>query len=398
MNRYDYIIIGGGIVGLSTGHKLLEKNPNLKILIIEKENDVSKHQTGNNSGVIHSGIYYKPGSLKALNCKRGYRYLIEFCEKNNIPYEICGKIIVATEEKELPKLQDIYERGIQNGLTGLKILRSEEIKDYEPYCTGIKAINVPQAGIVDFKLVSDKIAVQIQNKGSYIHFREKVTEIKEKTDYAEVITNKEVYQAKAVISCAGLESDRIAKMTHRNLNIRIVPFRGEYYKIKEERKHLIKNLIYPVPDPQFPFLGVHFTRRIEGIYEAGPNAVFAFAREGYKKSDINIKDLYESMMWTGFFKIAFKYWKIGLGEFYRSYSKSAFVRALQRLVPEIKKDDLEKGGAGVRAQACDNKGNLADDFLIVKGKRVIHICNAPSPAATSSFSIGETIAGEIFNR
>ncbi|OGU61211.1 MAG: hydroxyglutarate oxidase [Ignavibacteria bacterium RBG_13_36_8] len=393
--KYDIIIIGAGIIGLATGLKFLEKNPNLKILLLEKENGIAKHQTGNNSGVIHSGIYYKPGSMKARNCINGYNQLLEFCAKNDIKFDICGKLIVAVKEKEILYLEKLFERGIENGLKGLQKLTREELKDFEPNVNGVAGIFVPQTGIIDFLEVSKKYCEVIQNYGVDINLNEEVIGIQVATDSCEVISKNKSYQTKKVVSCAGLFSDRIAKMTHPDLNLRIIPFRGEYYKIKAERKHLVKNLIYPVPDPNFPFLGVHFTRTINDEVEAGPNAVLAFHREGYKKSDINVKDTWETFTWPGFLSIAKEYWRMGFGEFYRSYFKTAFVHALQKLIPEITKEDLERGGSGVRAQACDKSGGLLDDFFIVGNDRIHHVCNAPSPAATASLSIGEYIAEKI---
>lgn len=390
--KYDVVIIGGGIVGLATALQLQNSIPNLTLLLLEKETALAQHQTGNNSGVIHSGIYYKPGSLKAKNCIRGYDLLIDFCKLNAVPFDLCGKIIVATKPEETPLLNTLYQRGIENGLTGLRKINKDEIKEYEPHVNGLKGIVVPQTGIVDYKKVADKYGELIQANGGEIKLGEKVIDIQENDSECVVISQKESYRTKLVINCCGLYSDKVARFTQKDLNIKIIPFRGEYFKIKKEKEHLVKNLIYPVPDPSFPFLGVHFTRMIGGGIEAGPNAVLAFQREGYKKSDINLSELAESLAWPGFQKVALKYWKTGLGEMYRSFSKAAFVKALQNLIPEIQKEDLEAGGAGVRAQACDRKGGLVDDFMIVEGKHVINVCNAPSPAATSSLAIGETIA------
>ena len=394
--KYDMVIAGAGIVGLATAYKILEKIPNCKLCIVEKESVVAAHQTGNNSGVIHSGIYYKPGSLKATNCRKGRNMLLDFCNENNIIYEICGKVIVATSPEEFPSLYNLYNRGIENGLEGLKLLSSEEIKEYEPHAEGLKGLYVPQTGIIDYKIVCEKLADLIQEKGGTIFFENRIMNIRSKSDSIEIITNREIFETKNLITCCGLQSDRIAKMTNPELDIKILPFRGEYYTIKKEKRDLVKNLIYPVPDPLFPFLGVHFTRMIDGKVEAGPNAVFAFAREGYNKFDFDVKDLADSIFWKGFFRIATKYWKTGLGEFYRSYSKPAFTKALQRMLPDIRESDLEPGGAGIRAQACDSKGVLIDDFLFIKNNNILHIINAPSPAATSCLSIGETITQMFF--
>jgi len=395
--RYDYIIVGAGIIGLGTALNLKNKDPNSKILVLEKEGELAKHQTGNNSGVIHSGIYYKPGSQKALNCRRGYELLLDNCRSNEIEFDICGKLIVAVDQTEEIRLNEIYNRGIENGLTGLKIIDSSELKEYEPNALGTRAILVPQTGVIDFALVLRKFSEIFYKNNGEIIFNSEVTDIIEKTDNVVIETKKDSFLTKRVICCAGLQSDRLARKTISNLDIRIIPFRGEYYRIRNTNKNIVQNLIYPVPDPSFPFLGVHFTKRIDGEVEAGPNAVLAFCREGYKKHDFNLKDFVEILAWKGFRKVAVKHWKTGLGEFYRSYNKKVFVKALQKLVPSIKENDLVPGGAGVRAQACDKLGNLLDDFNFQKSKRVLHVCNAPSPAATSSLAIGEKIAGMFHN-
>ncbi len=390
--QYDIVIVGGGIVGLATALQIQKENKALKLILIEKETGLARHQTGNNSGVIHSGIYYKPGSLKATNCIHGYQLLVDFCRQHGISFELCGKIIVATEEKELPLLENVFVRGEQNGLQNLKRLTREELIEREPHVNGLAGIFVPQTGIVDYKTVAEKYGEVIQQQGAEIRLGEQVIDIQTSTDKTVVITQKSSYSTSLVINCAGLYSDKVAGMTIKKLNIKIIPFRGEYYKLKKEKEYLVKNLIYPVPDPNFPFLGVHFTRMAKGGVEAGPNAVLAFRREGYKKSDINLPELSETLAWPGFRKVVAKYWRTGMGEFYRSFSKAAFAKALQKLVPEIREDDLEEGGAGVRAQACDKKGGLIDDFLILEADKVINVCNAPSPAATSSLAIGETVS------
>lgn len=390
--QQDIIIIGGGIVGLASALQLKQQNPALKITLIEKEKTLAKHQTGNNSGVIHSGIYYKPGSLKATNCINGYNMLIDFCRKNDVPFDLCGKIIVATEEREIPLLQNLYTRGQQNGLKDLKMLNAGELKEYEPHVSGIAGIAVPQTGIVDYTQVALKYGDKIRELGGAIILGEQVIDIQADGDQSVIVTQKQNYYAKLIINCAGLYSDKIARLTSEHVNVKIIPFRGEYFKLKKEKEYLVKNLIYPVPDPNFPFLGVHFTRMMKGGVEAGPNAVLAFSREGYKKSNINLSELGETLAWPGFQKVAAKYWKTGMGEMYRSFSKAAFTKALQKLIPEVQQNDLEDGGAGVRAQACDRTGGLLDDFMILEEKHVINVLNAPSPAATSSLSIGETVS------
>jgi (S)-2-hydroxyglutarate dehydrogenase len=395
--QYDVIIIGGGAVGLATGLQILKKKPATAVLVLEKEKKVANHQTGNNSNVIHSGIYYKPGSLKARNCIHGYKLLIDFCNEHNIPYNLCGKVIVATEPAELPLLENIFKRGEENGLQGLKKLSGDQVKEYEPHVAGIAGIHVPQTGIVDYRAVANKYAEVFQSKGGTISLGEKVIDIKTSGKSVTVVTERSSYSAKLVVNCAGLYSDKIASLTSK-VDVRIIPFRGEYYKLKKEKEHLVKTLIYPVPDPNFPFLGVHFTTMINGGVECGPNAVLAFRREGYKKSDISLSELGETLAWPGFHKIVGKYWRTGLGEMYRSFSKAAFTKALQKLIPEIQESDLEPGGAGVRAQACDRTGGLLDDFLIIEEETAINVCNAPSPAATSSLSIGETVADLVAKR
>lgn len=397
--QYDALIVGGGAVGLATALQLLQRNPKLKVIVIEKENEVAHHQTGNNSNVIHSGIYYKPGSLKAQNCIRGYNLLLDFCQTHDVPYNICGKVIVATDERELPLLQNIYDRGIQNGLQGLKMLKAEEVKQYEPHVAGIAGIHVPQTGIVDYRVVATKYAEQVRAKGGEIRLGEKVLDIQQAENRVVIVTQKASYTGKLVINCAGLYSDKVAQFTSPAArDVRIIPFRGEYYKLKKEKEYLVKTLIYPVPDPAFPFLGVHFTTMMGGGVECGPNAVLAFRREGYKKSDINLQELGETLAWPGFRKIVGKYWRTGMGEMYRSFSKAAFTKALQKLIPEIQEEDLEPGGAGVRAQACDRTGGLIDDFMILEESYAINVCNAPSPAATSSLAIGETVADLALKR
>lgn len=391
MENYDIIIVGAGIVGLAVAYQTIQRDSSLSICVVEKEKSICQHQTGNNSGVIHSGIYYKPNSLKALNCRYGYNLLLDFCEENSIPYKICGKVIVATKETELPQLNLLYEKGIKNGLKGLKILSSEEISEIEPFVKGLKGIYVPQTGVTDFKVVCQKLFEILKTNRVEFKFSETLRNINI-ANTVRIQTNRGNYQCQKLVTCCGLYSDRVARMTNPDIEFRIIPFRGEYYKLVSEKTNLVRTLIYPVPDSAFPFLGVHFTRRISNEVEAGPNAVFAFKREGYKKTDINLYDLVESLFYPGFIKMAAKYWQVGLGEYFRSFSKRAFVNALKKLIPEISTSHLIKGGSGVRGQACSKNGNLIDDFLIEQHNNVIHICNAPSPAATASLAIGETIA------
>lgn len=396
---YDVVIVGGGIVGLATGMKILKSRPDLKVAILEKESQLAKHQTANNSGVIHSGLYYKPGSLKATNCINGYHELVNFCKEEKIPFEITGKVVVATREEQKPLLDTLLTRGLQNGLTGTRKITLEELKEYEPNCTGVAAIHVPQTGIVDYYQVALAYGRKIVQSGGGIFLEHKVLKISQQDGVNHIETSKASFKAKLVINCAGLYSDKVARMNDASVDdVKIIPFRGEYYKLKKEKEYLVKNLIYPVPDPNFPFLGVHFTRMKKGGVEAGPNAVLAFKREGYKKSQINLSELFESLAWPGFQKVAGKYWKTGFGELYRSFSKAAFTKALQELIPEIQESDLVDGGAGVRAQACDRTGGLLDDFAIRESQYAINVLNAPSPAATSSLSIGGTVAEMALKR
>lgn len=389
---YDIALVGGGIIGLATALKIKQANPKLSLILLEKESELASHQTSNNSGVIHSGIYYKPGSLKAENCTRGYRLLIDFCNTNKIHYELCGKLIIATLPEELPQLEELYERGIQNGLTQIKKVTAKQIKEYEPYATGIAGLWVPYTGIINYKEVSNKYGeIFSETLGGEILLNTKVLDIKQETSSINLLTNTKTIKARLAINTAGLQSDSLAKLI-RKIDVKIIPFRGEYYELAENKRYLIKNLIYPVPDPAFPFLGVHFTRHLDGKVEAGPNAVFAFKKEGYRKTDFQPTEFFSSLLWPGFLKIMFKYWKMGLGEYYRSYNKSAFTKALRRLLPDITKNDLVPGGSGVRAQACAKNGALVDDFLIYDDPHIIHVLNTPSPAATASLAIGEAIA------
>ncbi|PIF47092.1 L-2-hydroxyglutarate oxidase [Chryseobacterium sp. 52] len=395
--NYDIIIVGAGLVGLATAYQAKLKNPGYKILVLEKEKDVALHQSGHNSGVIHSGIYYKPGSLKAKNCIEGYNTVINFAEKYGIKYDLCGKIIVASSQEELPLLDNIYKRGVENGLQNLQYLSRDEFREIEPHCEGIRAIKVPQTGIIDYPGIAGKIKELFEELGGEVKFNSEVKGITNSGSEIIVKTSTSEFKGKKLVSCAGLYSDKLTKMTNKENDVVIIPFRGEYYKIKDEKKYLVKHLIYPVPDPSFPFLGVHFTRMIDGNIEAGPNAVLAFKKEGYSFFDFNFEETMQTLMWPGFRKIVAKYGKTGMGEMHRSLSKSAFTKALQKLMPEIQESDLVPGGSGVRAQACDRNGGLIDDFDIVKNGNIIHVRNAPSPAATSCLSIGNKISELIEN-
>jgi L-2-hydroxyglutarate oxidase len=396
---YDLAIIGGGILGLATGLKILEAHPAARLLILEKEPEIARHQTGHNSGVIHSGLYYKPGSLKAQGCVAGRKALIAFCEQNSVPYEICGKVVVATAEEELPRLDELYRRGVANGLRGVEIIGPERLNEIEPHTTGIKALYVPETGIIDYTKVAAAYAAKIRSDGGEIRTSSKVTGIAERGGEIALETTSGEERARHLINCCGLQSDMVAKMvaTTDGANSeehRIVPFRGEYYKLAPAKHYLVRNLIYPVPDPTFPFLGVHFTRMIKGSggIEAGPNAVLAYAREGYRHSIVNAADLWNTVTFKGFWAMTGKYWRTGFGELYRSLSKAAFVRALQKLLPEITESDLVPGGSGVRAQAVSASGALVDDFVIKQSRSAIHVLNAPSPGATASLAIGQSIA------
>ncbi|MBL3643885.1 L-2-hydroxyglutarate oxidase [[Brevibacterium] frigoritolerans] len=391
---YDFAIVGGGIVGLSTGMALYQRFPNAKVVVIEKEAVVANHQTGHNSGVIHSGIYYKPGSFKARFARQGSKSMTEFCREHGIDHDICGKVIVATKPEELPLLDDLYSRGLQNELA-IQRIGVEELKEIEPHVNGLGAIRVPQAGIVNYRQVSEKMADIIRGNGGEIKLNTKVEKIDENFNDVIIDTNNGVIKARMVINCAGLHSDRIAAAAGYKTDMKIIPFRGEYFKLKPEKRFLVNHLIYPVPNPKFPFLGVHFTRMISGEVDAGPNAVLSFKREGYKKTDFNAKDLTEVLSYKGFWKLASKFMKEGMDEYVRSFSKKQFTKSLQELIPEIQEDDLIPAPAGVRAQALQDDGNMVDDFHIIMGKRTIHVCNAPSPAATASIEIGKEVVTRI---
>ncbi len=395
--KSSVIIIGGGIVGLASA-MLLKQNSDYSVTVIEAEHEPASHQTGNNSGVIHSGLYYKPGSLKAKNCVEGRERMYRFCEENDIKHERCGKLVVAADETEISPLQMLEERGRANGLKGIKRLRGDEIKEYEPHAAGIAGLLVPETGIVDYKQVTDTYLQKfIENGGEFLNDCRFINLQKENNNLIIETTQGELH-CKLLVNCGGLYSDRIAKICGVDPGLQIVPFRGEYYKIKKEKEFLVKNLIYPVPDPKFPFLGVHFTRMIKGGVEAGPNAVLALKREGYSRTDFSFGDVLQMASFPGFWKMASKHYKMGFKEYYRSLVKSSFVHSLQKLIPEITGDDIEPGGAGVRAQALERDGSLTDDFRIVETEDMVHVLNAPSPAATASLSIGDKIALLIKNK
>jgi len=389
--RYDLVMIGAGIVGLATALEAVQRYPRLKIAVLEKEPQIARHQTGHNSGVIHSGIYYQPGSLKANNCVAGAAALIRFCREHGLPCDLCGKVIVATDESELPALSKLLDRGNANGIAGIRKITPEELRELEPHCAGVAALHVPGTGITDYGLIARKYAELIAAAGGVISLGSQVVGIRRTSAGVVLETSAGAVEARWAVNCAGLHSDRIRKLAGDREGPEIVPFRGEYYEIAPERTGLVRNLIYPVPDPQFPFLGVHFTRKVHGGVEAGPNAVLAFKREGYRMRDIDIGDMAQALAFPGFRKLVFRYWAQGMAEMARSVSRRAFARSLQKLVPEIEERDLIPGGSGVRAQALDRSGKLLDDFSIVSSGNMIHVCNVPSPAATASLLIGRQI-------
>jgi (S)-2-hydroxyglutarate dehydrogenase len=391
---YDVAIIGGGIVGLSTGMTLAQRYPNVKILVLEKEASWAHHQTGNNSGVIHSGIYYKPGSFKAKFCRQGCQSMVQFCQEQGIAHEVCGKVIVATEPEELPLLENLYQRGLENGIKVAKLSR-EQVREIEPHVQCLAGIRVYSTGIANYTQVCEKYIDIIRDRGGDLRLNTKVLKLRETAEGSVLETTQGSFTTKFLINCAGLHSDRVAKLGQVDPQAKIVPFRGEYYELTPERRYLVKHLIYPVPNPNFPFLGVHFTRMVDGTIHAGPNAVLSLKREGYKKTDFDLRDFLETATYPGFWKLSAKHAKTGLEEIIRSFSKAAFTRSLQRLIPEVREEDLVPTHAGVRAQALKIDGQLVDDFLIVDGKRGIHVCNAPSPAATSSIEIGKAIADRV---
>ena len=395
MKSKQIVIIGGGIVGLATAHELLRRKPGTAVTVLEKEPRVGQHQSSHNSGVLHAGLYYKPGSQKARLAVSGLRRMVEFCQQHSIAHEICGKLVVAVDEAEVLRLQNLLERGQQNGLEGLQWLKPEQIREIEPHAAGIAALRVPQEGIVDYPRVCAVLQEEIAKAGGRVVTGAKVTRISPENAGWRIESATGDFAADFLVNCAGLHCDRVSALAGERREARIVPFRGEYYQLKKERQFLVRNLIYPVPDPKFPFLGVHFTRLIHGGIEAGPNAVLAFAREGYRKTDVNVADLCDALAFSGLWRFLGKHKRMSWEELKRSLSRRLFCQSLQRLVPEIREEDLEPGGAGVRAQAMSPAGELIQDFHLVRRPNALHVLNAPSPAATASLAIGETIAGMV---
>lgn len=395
-NRFDIAIIGGGIVGAATFYKMQKQFPNLSMVLIEKEDLLADHQTGHNSGVIHSGLYYKPGSLKAKNCVDGRRELVAFCQEHGIDHDVCGKVVVATDESELPFLDKIFETGLQNEIEGIQKISGEEIKEYEPFVEGIAGIWVPCTGIVDFRGATKKmveLALAI-NSNSQLKLKHEVFDIKKHDGYSEILTDRKVFEAKHLIFCAGLQADRLARKDGVNLKEKVVGFRGDYYELTDQAKHKVKNLIYPVPNPDFPFLGVHFTRMTNGETECGPNAVFTFKREGYGKTDFNLKDTWDALTYQGTWKLFFSNMRFGINEYRRAFSKKLFLKTLQRMIPSLTMDDLKPGRSGVRALLLREDGDTRDDFRIEYHGNSIHVLNAPSPAATASLAIGSYVTNK----
>jgi L-2-hydroxyglutarate oxidase LhgO len=395
MKTYDVAVVGGGIVGLATAWRLLEKDPRLSVVLLEKEGEAGAHQTGHNSGVIHSGLYYKPGSEKAKTCVEGGRLLLEFCRAHGVPYEICGKLVVATSDEELPRLDELARRGRENNVAGIREMEPAEFRKIEPEAAGIRALHVPPTGITDYGLVARTMAAQLSKKGADVRFRAKVTKLSSAGPEVRITAGGEDLAARHAVCCSGLQADRVARLDGVDAGVKIVPFRGEYYKLAPGKEGLVKGLLYPVPDPRFPFLGVHFTRLVGGGAEAGPNAVPALKREGYAKTSFNLFDALDEAAYPGVWKLAAKYGGMAAGELYRSFWKPAFVTALQRLMPAIRSEDLVPGGAGVRAQALRRDGTLEDDFVLAPHGRIVHVLNAPSPAATASLAIGGRIAEAV---
>jgi (S)-2-hydroxyglutarate dehydrogenase len=397
MPACDLAVIGGGIVGLAAAYQFTRRLPGRRVVVLEKEARVAAHQTGHNSGVLHSGIYYKPGSLKAATCRAGKKAMEAFCAAEGIAHEICGKVIVAVTPADLPALERIYERGVANGVR-CELIDATRLAELEPHAAGVRAVHVPEAGIVNYRQVCERLAEKVRQAGGEVVFNARVTAVRQTADGVTAVTTAGDFTARQLVNCGGLHSDRVAKLTGQDPGAQIVPFRGEYYALKPAAHRLCRNLIYPTPDPQFPFLGVHFTRMIDGSVECGPNAVLAFGREAYRFSEWDVRDLAETLTYRGFVRMARKYWRMGLGEMWRSLSKRAFVRALRRLMPDVRAEDLQPAPAGIRAQAVAADGGLVDDFLIREDERVVNVCNAPSPAATASLRIGEVIVDRLAGR
>lgn len=391
----DLVVIGAGIVGLATAMEALRRTPGLRLCVLDKEDHVAAHQTGHNSGVIHSGIYYKPGSMRAKLGVAGAAAMVAFCREHGIPHEVCGKVIVAVSEAELPRLRELKQRAELNGVPGVREITPAELRDYEPHTSGVAALHLPSTGITDYKLVAAKYAELITNAGGEIFFKSGVRDIREHHGELTIETARGEIHTRAAVNCAGAYSDRIAEMAGAHPESRVIPFRGEYYSLAGESTRLVRGLIYPVPDPALPYLGVHFTRRITGEIEAGPNAVLALSREGYRKSDADPGDIASMLSFPGFWRMARRLWRVAAGEQYRSYNKAAFTRALQKLVPELRQSDLSPGGSGVRAQAVSRDGKLIDDFRFVHTGRMVHVLNVPSPAATTSLLIGREIVNML---
>ena len=391
MRSQNVIIVGGGIVGLATAYRLSERFPDIRITVLEKEDGVGRHQTGHNSGVLHCGLYYQPGTVKARLAVSGIRQMVAFCREHAVPHEVCGKVVIAADESEVPRLRKLEERGKLNGLEGLRWLSREEIHEIEPHAGGAAALRVPQEGIVDYPQVCATLVNQLAQRGVRVVTRARVNRLRQVGTRWLAQTAAGDFEADFLINCAGLHCDRVAELAGERRETRILPFRGEYYKLKPERQHLVRNLIYPVPDPRFPFLGVHFTRLIHGGIEAGPNAVLAFSREGYRKTDFNLPDLFDALSYPGFLRFLKRYPSMAWYELRRSFSRELFARSLQRLVPEVQPDDLEIGGSGVRAQAISPAGEIIQDFCLISRPNALHVLNAPSPAATASLAIGAEI-------
>lgn len=395
VNSRKFVIVGGGIVGLATAYRLGQRFPGARITVLEKENAVGRHQTGHNSGVLHCGLYYKPGSVKARVAVAGIRQMVAFCQEHGIPHEVCGKLVVAADQSEVPRLRDLEQRGIANGLSGLRWLERDAMREIEPHVGGVAALRVPQEGIVDYPKVCETLVARLTEHGTRVVTSARVTRLRQSSEGWAAETAAGAFEADFLINCAGLHCDRVSELAGERREMRVVPFRGEYYKIRPERQHLVRHLIYPVPDPAFPFLGVHFTRLIHGGIEAGPNAVLAFAREGYRKTDFRAADLFDALSYRGLWRFLRKYPSMCWFELRRSFSRELFCQSLQRLVPDIQPDDLVTGGSGVRAQAISPEGDLVQDFLFIARPNALHVLNAPSPAATASLAIGEEIVARL---